>query len=266
MPRLPLSPNLDHLKQQAKRLLKAQPAGDPDALERVRVQQVHGVQGDPFRLADAQWVIAREYGFPSWAKLKAFVEATAAPAHTPDDKTLSNRQRFVRDLSLNLVAAAGRGDSKALGSYFAATPLRDILAVRQALAETESLGAVVAGLVYGLEHDEPRVRFDCAGALDHMADERCAEPLRRLLDDPVPRVRRAAMHSLSCDACKLSPLTYGDDLVPKLIDMALYDPSPRVRRCPCSKATATTRGYSRRCEPSPSVRATRLSHARRSRC
>ncbi len=108
--------------------------------------------------------------------------------------------------------------------------LRDILAVRQTLAETEGLGTVVAGLAYGLEHDEPRVRFDCAGALDHMADERCAEPLRRLLDDPVPRVRRAAMHSLSCDACKLSPLTYGDDLVPKLIDMALYDPSVRVRR------------------------------------
>lgn len=54
--------------------------------------------------------------------------------------------------------------------------------------------------------------------------------MRRLLDDPVPRVRRAAMHSLSCDACKLSPLTHGDDLVPKLIDMALHDSSVRVRR------------------------------------
>ena len=69
MPRLPLSPNLDHLKQQAKHLLKAQRAGDPAALERVRVQRVRGVQGGLFRLADAHWVIAKEYGFPSWAKL-----------------------------------------------------------------------------------------------------------------------------------------------------------------------------------------------------
>ncbi len=229
MPRLPLSPDLDHLKQQAKRLLKAQRAGDPDARARVRAQQVRGVQGDPFRLTDAQWVVAKEYGFPNWARLKAFVEAEA-PAHTPGDNALSNRQRFGRDLTLEIMAAAGRGDSEALGARFAAMPLRDILSVRQSLAEADGLGAVVSGLVDGFAHAKPRVRFDCAGALDHMADERSAGPLRRLLDDPVPRVRRAAMHSLSCDACKLSPLTHGDDLVPKLIDMARHDPSVRVRR------------------------------------
>lgn len=229
MPRLPLSPDLDHLKQQAKRLLKAHRVGDPDALERVRAQQVRGVQGDPFRLADAQWVVAKEYGFPSWVRLKTFVEAAAVPAQT-SNKALSNRQRFVRDFALELMAAAGRGDAEALGSRFAAMPLRDILAVRQALSETNELGAVVTGLVEGLDHTKPRVRFNCAGALDHLADERSTGPLRRLLDDPVPRVRRAAMHSLSCDACKLSPLPHGDDLVPKLIDMALSDPSIRVRR------------------------------------
>lgn len=230
MPRLPLSPNLDHLKQQAKRLLKAQRAGDPDARERVRAQQVRGVLGDPFRLADAQWVVAKEYGFPNWARLKAFVEAAPAPAHTSSDKALSNRQSFVHDLALELMAAAGQGDSEALGSRFAAMPLRDILAVRQSLAAANGLGAVVSGLVHGLGYVKPRVRFNCAGALDHLADEHSAGPLRRLLDDPVPKVRRAAMHSLSCDACKLSPLTHGDDLVPKLIDMALHDPSVRVRR------------------------------------
>lgn len=175
MPRLPLSPDLDHLKQQAKRLLKAQRAGDPDALERVRAQQVRGVQGDPFRLTDAQWVVAKEYGFPNWARLKAFIEA-AAPAHTPGDNALSNRQRFVRDLTSEIMAAAGQGDYKALGSRFAAMPLRDILIVRQSLAEADGLGVVVTGLVDGLAHVKPRVRFDCAGALDHLADERSAGP------------------------------------------------------------------------------------------
>ncbi len=74
------------------------------------------------------------------------------------------------------------------------------------------------------------MRYNCAIALDHLADERCTEPLRQLLNDSVPRVRRAAVHSLSCDACKVSPLSNHDGLTETLINMALHDPSIRVRR------------------------------------
>ncbi len=66
--------------------------------------------------------------------------------------------------------------------------------------------------------------------MDHFADSRCAGPLRRLLHDPVPRVRWAALHSLTCEACKLEPLPATDDLVASLIDLAQHDPRIKVRR------------------------------------
>ncbi len=229
MPRLPPSPNLEHLKNQAKQLLKAQRSGEPEAQGRFYAQ---GVRTETVRLADAQWVVAREYGFPDWARLKRFVEAAAEPQppqNTPSRK-VSARQHVVLDLTGYLVTDAGRDDVAALGERFAVMPLWTILTVRGRLLETGDFDAVIDGLVRGLEHPEPRVRFNCAGALDHMADERAAGPLRRRLNDPVPRVRRAALHSLSCDACKLNPLPQPGDLVPRLIDLALSDPSVRVRR------------------------------------
>jgi hypothetical protein len=58
---LPNRPNLEHLKKQAR--------------ERLRELRVR-VPGT--RLADAQHAIAREYGFPSWPKLKAHVDAVNA--------------------------------------------------------------------------------------------------------------------------------------------------------------------------------------------
>jgi hypothetical protein len=50
------------------------------------------------------------------------------------------------------------------------------------------------------------------------------------LSDVVPRVRRAALHSLSCDACKLRPIGAAADVLPIVLDIALHDSSIRVRR------------------------------------
>src|SRR3954470_9199460 len=72
---LPARPHLDHLKHEAKALQRAFHAGDAAAVARVRA-----VVGEPreVRLTDAQRVIAREYGFPSWARLRAQVESIRA--------------------------------------------------------------------------------------------------------------------------------------------------------------------------------------------
>src|SRR6476469_1350980 len=50
-----------------------------------------------------------------------------------------------------------------------------------------------------------------------------------MLSDAVPRVRWAALHSFSCEACKLAPIAQEDDLVELVIALALHDPSIRVR-------------------------------------
>lgn len=248
MPKLPPIPNLEHLKGQAKRLLSAQRACDLEAEARFAAYSVssrtEASRTNPYRLADAQFVLAREYGFPSWTRMKAYIEALTEDAalniHT-SARDSSSHQHFVHELAEALLRWARERDTEALGARFATLPLRDILAARGHLVEMGRTHTVIDGLIEGLEHPKPRVRFNCAGALDHFADARCTEPLRRRLGDPTPRVRRAALHSLSCDACKLSPLTPVEDFIPIFIEMARYDSSVRVRRA----ATFTLETYCR---------------------
>ncbi|HXJ91897.1 MAG TPA: ankyrin repeat domain-containing protein [Terriglobia bacterium] len=76
---LPAKPDLKQLKKQAKDLLKAFHAGESAAIAEVRAHY-HGLTpgdvstSEPFQLSEAQLVLARAYGFESWAKLKAFVD------------------------------------------------------------------------------------------------------------------------------------------------------------------------------------------------
>lgn len=83
-------------------------------------------------------------------------------------------------------------------------------------------------LVEGLSHRDWRVRKSCAALMDHLGDDRCVEPLRRALSDPIEGVRRLAIHALGCQACKVAPLAV--DIVDLLVERALADSSIRVRR------------------------------------
>lgn len=66
---LPVRPNLDQLKHQAKDLLRALHAGDADALD--DWSRFHTKQSDPAaaKLADAQCILARSYQSPNWPRL-----------------------------------------------------------------------------------------------------------------------------------------------------------------------------------------------------
>jgi hypothetical protein len=222
---LPHKPSLEHLKTRAKNLLKAYRAGDPQILKRIQTQLKNFSASSRFLLADAQLVIAKEYGFSSWTKLKLHVETTVMKK-----LKVSKRKVFIQELVTQLLTWSKNHESEKLGQRFAIMPLRDILAVREVVASNSQHSLLVDGLLGGLKHTKAPVRYHCAAALDHLADERCTEPLRELLDDPVARVRRAALHSLSCDACKVSPLPNRDELTEKLTEMALNDSSLRVRR------------------------------------
>ena len=69
---LPARPSLDHLRHEARALLRAAQAGDTTAAARI------GAVSDSLTLARAQLALAREYGFASWARLKAEVTARTA--------------------------------------------------------------------------------------------------------------------------------------------------------------------------------------------
>ena len=71
---LPASPNLEHLKKQAKALLRDFQSKDAKAVKKFTALKLKAAP----KLSHAQQIIAREYGFDSWTKLKNHVDAQAA--------------------------------------------------------------------------------------------------------------------------------------------------------------------------------------------
>ncbi len=81
MPRLPDDPSLEHLKGQAKTLLRRFRDGDEAA--RALLREHHPDVPEELKLADAQLVVARGYGFASWPKLKAHLDVIARYSRSP---------------------------------------------------------------------------------------------------------------------------------------------------------------------------------------
>jgi ankyrin repeat protein len=67
---LPDAPSLEQLRRRAKDLLRDHRAGDPAAVARVAAHD----PGAPLKLTGAQHVVAREHGFATWPRMKAYVE------------------------------------------------------------------------------------------------------------------------------------------------------------------------------------------------
>jgi hypothetical protein len=98
------------------------------------------------------------------------------------------------------------------------------------LRTTRLTDASFEALAEGLNDPNPRVRWWCIQVLDHVPDERAVAAVAPLLDDPVPRVRRQAVHALACGACK--PGWDGElpeQIAAKLNRLATEDPSAKVR-------------------------------------
>src|SRR5262245_54803676 len=72
---LPARPNLEMQHKRAKELVRAAWSGDADALTRIRVLHPMPPAPDTLKLADAQLVIARGYGFESWAAMKQKIDS-----------------------------------------------------------------------------------------------------------------------------------------------------------------------------------------------
>jgi methyltransferase (TIGR00027 family) len=73
---LPVKPNLEQQRKRARALLKAARADNREALRRFQaVLAKRATKAQKLSLSTAQFVIAREYGFESWPKLKGHIEA-----------------------------------------------------------------------------------------------------------------------------------------------------------------------------------------------
>ena len=136
--RLPARPHLDHLKHEAKALQRA--FRDGDIVARDRVAAVLGPRA-ALKRTEAQRVIAREYGFPSWAALRARVHAGGGIAG-------------VVDAFLGCVSAGDRAGARralegepgiARASIHVAAVLGEVEEVRRLLAEDPTLVRARAG-------------------------------------------------------------------------------------------------------------------------
>ena len=107
---LPARPSLDHLKKQAKDLVRG---------------------GAATRLADAQRLVAREYGFPSWTKLKRHVLSLAAdPADALAAALNGNDAQAVRRVLKAHPELGGRLNEPLPGADFGALPLHQAVRSR----------------------------------------------------------------------------------------------------------------------------------------
>lgn len=120
--KLPNSPDLSHLKSQARDLMKARPQGDPALLQRIR--EFHprfwqaadsDIAKAKFTLSDAQLTIAREYGFASWPRLKAFVAK-------PEDLERPLHERIADPEFREAVSLIDQGDALGLHRQIEAHP------------------------------------------------------------------------------------------------------------------------------------------------
>jgi len=103
----PVRPNLEQLKHQAKDLLRAIRAGEPEAL--AELQKHHPDKtGSSVKLADAQFALARSYGLPSWARLVTACRMTDAIWHGDLEAV---RELVSKDPRLLHEAARGLPDS-----------------------------------------------------------------------------------------------------------------------------------------------------------
>src|SRR5205085_1538615 len=100
---LPSQPHIDVPKKQARELLKQCKEKMPDAIDRIRRQHHRLSSADDtaistqLKLSDAQFVIAREYGFASWTQLKERITGNTA-AQLIDKAIRSNDTIAVKQL------------------------------------------------------------------------------------------------------------------------------------------------------------------------
>jgi hypothetical protein len=109
---LPSAPSLEQLRKQAKDLLRAHRAADSRAVARVAAHE----PGEPLKLTGAQHVVAREHGFPSWTRLKAYVERLAA--HGPDlEHAYHEDLDYYEGRAYGLHASARDGTESAVAAF-----------------------------------------------------------------------------------------------------------------------------------------------------
>jgi len=143
-PRLPARPSLEQLRKQAKDLVQLLRAGDRGALQRFRDSIPRFAATDPpsdAPLADAQFVIAREYGFRSWADLVRHVESIRPSEQAPSNGQPIRPVELASGRSIEIPGGA-LATADAVWAMFLAARDGDIERARMLVAQQPGLATV----------------------------------------------------------------------------------------------------------------------------
>ena len=168
--------NLEQQKKRARELLRAIRGGQPDALARLRRQDPRWADVNDAHvrqlaaLHDALYTLAREQGFASWPKLKAYAQPSPNARHT---------RVFVADINWIAERARGLVHAHHSGVPAALDQIREWHPnLADATNETIQRAAFTesdAQLVYAREHGFDRWE-DLAARIDALARGRAEEP------------------------------------------------------------------------------------------
>ncbi len=102
MKSLTQKPNLEFLKKAAKALRTLHRQGDPACCAQIRSFDISyqtkpdaEILADKFSINDAQRIVAREYGYTSWATLKHFIESLDTPLYSGVSDKQAYHQKIV---------------------------------------------------------------------------------------------------------------------------------------------------------------------------
>ncbi|MCT2583219.1 ankyrin repeat domain-containing protein [Actinophytocola gossypii] len=109
---LPPSASLEQLRKRAKDLLRAHQAGSAEAVARVAAV----LPGAEIRLAQAQLVVAREHGFPSWPRLRAHLERVAVAGPSPE-QAFEEDPAYYAERAVGLLESARDGTPDAVAAF-----------------------------------------------------------------------------------------------------------------------------------------------------
>ncbi|GAA4950455.1 hypothetical protein HD597_002570 [Nonomuraea thailandensis] len=139
---LPSRPSLEYYRKQAKHLRHAYAAGDPAAGARV-ADVLSDRAAERFLLGDAQFVLAQEHGFRTWADFRAYVEGRGATAERPVSRLMGVRPGVYASMAGALLAELRRDEPGALRRLRAYVP-RHATATSAATAELRDARLVIA--------------------------------------------------------------------------------------------------------------------------
>jgi Ankyrin repeats (many copies) len=207
---LPAHPDLEYYRKQAKHLLRSYEAGD--AAARGRAADVLGDRAaGRFLLSDAQFVLAQEHGFMTWAEFRADIQSQRATGDRPVSRLWTGSSGYA-SWADSLFTELRRGDSGALRRLRAYVP-RYAAATDASTAELRD-----ARLIVARELGFPTWWELVAGAEKSQRDE--AERQERWR-----RMRPEAEALLAGDTARLAQLTPGqaDTLLQMLAMRELLD-------------------------------------------